>query len=89
LAITRISAAISTVSVTTANNYTTLNDPLAVGGGQAQTVAYGINNSGQIVGFYKDSTGLHGFIATPTHGDLAVTVVGLNATQVSADLHLI
>jgi probable HAF family extracellular repeat protein len=71
------------------NNYTTLNDPLAVGGGQAQTVAYGINNSGQIVGFYKDSAGLHGFIATPTHGDLAVTVVGLNATQVSADLHLI
>jgi probable HAF family extracellular repeat protein len=38
--------------------YTTLNDPLATGA----TSAYGINDRGQIVGSYGDSSGLHGFV---------------------------
>ena len=40
-------------------SYTTLNDPLAKYG----TVAQGINDAGQIVGWYKDSSSaLHGFL---------------------------
>ena len=30
--------------------------------GASQTLAFGINPSGQIVGFYSDSTGQHGFL---------------------------
>jgi hypothetical protein len=30
------------------------------------TLAYGINNSGDIVGKYVDTGGVHGFIATPS-----------------------
>ena len=45
----------------TTYTYTTLNDPLATGG----TVASGINDSGQIVGYYNDSSGAHGFVAKP------------------------
>ena len=39
--------------------------PLDVPGAFA-TAAVGINSRGQIVGFYVDSTGEHGFLATPT-----------------------
>ena len=34
--------------------------------GAISTEASGINPSGQIVGTYNDSTGEHGFLATPT-----------------------
>src|SRR5215467_7975417 len=34
--------------------------------GAISTGASGINNSGEIVGGYTDSTGTHGFLATPT-----------------------
>jgi probable HAF family extracellular repeat protein len=37
----------------------TLDDPLAIGGG---TNAHGINNAGQIVGSYTDGSGTHGFL---------------------------
>ena len=40
--------------------YTTFDDPLATGG---DTQALGINDAGQIVGFYEDSSlKLHGFL---------------------------
>jgi len=42
----------------TTYTYTTLNDPLATGG----TVASGINDSGQIAGYYYDNSGTHGFL---------------------------
>jgi len=29
------------------------------------TALYGINNSGQIVGYFQDATGEHGFLASP------------------------
>ena len=33
--------------------------------GASPTGAFGINNSGQIVGYFNDVTGIHGFLATP------------------------
>ena len=40
--------------------------------GSTFTEALGINDRGQIVGFFGDSTGhTHGFLATPAHGFLA------------------
>jgi probable HAF family extracellular repeat protein len=38
--------------------YTTLGDLLATGG----TIAQGINNAGQIVGYYSNASGTHGFL---------------------------
>jgi hypothetical protein len=35
--------------------------------GAIGTVAFGINASGDIVGLFGDSTGNHGFLATPVH----------------------
>ena len=40
--------------------FTTIDVP-----GAYQTVAYGIDASGQIVGVYVDAGGGHGFLATP------------------------
>src|SRR5438132_11876782 len=40
--------------------YTTLDDPLALATGS--TSAQGINASGQIVGFYQNAGGFHGFL---------------------------
>jgi probable HAF family extracellular repeat protein len=45
-------------------SYLTIDDPLATQG----TFAYGINNAGQIVGYYADGSGAYGFIATPISG---------------------
>jgi hypothetical protein len=42
--------------------FTTVNDPSANPG---STVDYGINSSGQVVGYFQDGTGVHGFLATP------------------------
>jgi hypothetical protein len=43
-------------------HYTTLDDPA----GTAGTYAEGMNDQGDIVGFYFDTNGLaHGFLATP------------------------
>jgi len=36
--------------------------------GSTFTDALGINDRGQIVGDFEDSTGVHGFLATPEHG---------------------
>jgi probable HAF family extracellular repeat protein len=44
--------------------YTTLDDPLATLG----TQAFGINNSGQIVGAYANASGTHGFLFDPSRG---------------------
>jgi hypothetical protein len=41
-------------------SYTTLDVP-----GSIETGANGINASGQIVGWYRDAGGTHGFLATP------------------------
>jgi hypothetical protein len=41
--------------------YTTINDPLGTNG----TFLEGINDRGQIVGFYSDGVARHGFLATP------------------------
>ena len=42
--------------------FTTIDVPGAANG----TVAYGINDAGQIVGYYLDAAGtFHGFLATP------------------------
>src|SRR5262249_6007641 len=38
--------------------HTTIDDPLATSG----TVAYGINDFGQIVGYYGGAAGFHGFL---------------------------
>jgi uncharacterized membrane protein len=43
------------------STYTTINDPNATYGTSVQ----GINDLGQLVGSYGDSTGTHGFLATP------------------------
>jgi uncharacterized membrane protein len=43
-----------------AGSYTTLDVP-----GSTGTTASGINGSGQIVGWYDDAAGRHGFLATP------------------------
>ena len=44
----------------TSGSFTTIDVP-----GSTSTGVFGINNSGQIVGRYVDSTGVHGFLATP------------------------
>ena len=41
--------------------YATLDDPLATGATDG-TNASDINNAGQIVGYYSDSAGFHGFL---------------------------
>jgi probable HAF family extracellular repeat protein len=46
---------------TTADDFTPIDFP-----GASATFASGINNSGQIVGWYTDETGTHGFLADPT-----------------------
>jgi probable HAF family extracellular repeat protein len=44
--------------------FTTLDDPLAAASAFAGTLAYGINASGQVVGYYTNTTGggTHGFL---------------------------
>jgi hypothetical protein len=46
------------------STYTTINDPNATATNGA-TIINGINDLGQLVGYYNDSTGIHGFLATP------------------------
>src|SRR5215471_18452380 len=45
-------------------NYTTLNDPFAT----TNTTAFGINDAGQIVGFYSNAGNNHGFLYDPNSG---------------------
>lgn len=57
----------------TAYTFTTLDDPLAgvyttANGSISGTLASGINASGEIVGYYYDSAGTHGFTETPGGG---------------------
>ena len=53
------STAAFTVDTVSGYTYTTLNDPSGANG----TVAFGINNSGEIVGYYVDSNGvMHGYL---------------------------
>src|SRR4051794_32839876 len=40
--------------------FTTINNPLATG----MTYAFGINDSGQVTGYYNNATGTHGFVDT-------------------------
>jgi uncharacterized membrane protein len=47
----------------TGGTFTTIDVPGA--SGSFGTQAYGINNSGQIVGSFQDATGVHGFLGTP------------------------
>jgi probable HAF family extracellular repeat protein len=65
--------------------YTTIDDPLATNG----TVPTAINDLGQIVGYYFDSTGTHGFLYSggiyttlndPTAGTIFTVPTGINDT---------
>ncbi|MGI4790272.1 MAG: hypothetical protein ACRYFS_15650 [Janthinobacterium lividum] len=61
------------VQAQTSYTFTTLDDPLAGtyavnGGTLSGTEAWGINDAGEIVGFYDDSAGTHGFTETPGGG---------------------
>src|SRR5262245_42427895 len=40
-------------------NYSTLDDPLQIG---FETIGWGINSAGQVVGFYSNNSGGHGFL---------------------------
>ena len=40
------------------------------------TDAFGINNVGQVVGFFSDSSGVHGFVASPVPLPAAVWLLG-------------
>jgi probable HAF family extracellular repeat protein len=56
-------------------DYTTLDDPLA-SGAQGGTSAYGINDKGQIVGGYVDSSGgSHGFLYSNGNGHYTTTSI--------------
>jgi hypothetical protein len=52
----------------------------------ASTDAFGINDAGQIVGLFSNSTGTHGFLATPIPvpepGTLTLTLLGVGALGV-------
>jgi len=53
--------------------------------GASFTDAQGINDLGQIVGFFGDSTGLESaFLATPIHG-LAMSALAMSTTDPPAD----
>jgi uncharacterized membrane protein len=60
------------------NVYTTLIDPLADQSGFSGTFAYGINNVGDIVGYYSNSAGNHGFLLS---GGIYTSLNDLLATQ--------
>jgi MYXO-CTERM domain-containing protein len=62
------------------DKYTFLDDPNAVPGtsGASITQITGINNAGEITGFYLDADGLmHGFVATSTPEPASLTLAGL------------
>ena len=55
--------------------FTTLDIPGAI-----LTEAIGINNAGQVVGFFRDSSGTHGFVASPVPVPLPAAVWLLGTT---------
>lgn len=59
--------------VETASGVTALGVPGAIYG----TSALGINDSGQVVGFYFDGSGVHAFLATPVPEPASPLVLGL------------
>jgi hypothetical protein len=66
--------------------YTFLDDPdAAFSNGVQMTQITGINNSGQLSGFYSDANGvLHGFIATPVPEPASLTVLGISGVVLLA-----
>ena len=62
---------------TASGGFTEFDDPFAEAG-MGGTFAEGINSSGEIVGFSYDSTGEHGFIATPAAVPEASSLVSLS-----------
>jgi PEP-CTERM motif len=68
---------------TMTGKYTFLDDPdAAFSGGVEVTQITGINNSGEITGFYSDANGVfHGFVATsvPEPGSLALMCLGVGS----------
>jgi probable HAF family extracellular repeat protein len=48
--------------------------------GATRTVACGINDSGQIVGYFTDARGDHGFLATPAAVDTIPPVISVSAS---------
>ena len=70
--------------------FTALNDPLAIDGAFAGTLAYGINASGQVVGSYNDNIGggTHGFLYSGgTYTTLDVPDAGANGTTVAQSIN--
>ena len=66
----------------TAYTFITLNDPLAgvyttTNGTLSGTVVNGINDSGEVAGYYYDSAGNHGFVETPSGGFTTIADPGV------------
>ena len=57
--------------INTGGTFTTLDVP-----GAGFTEAFGINNAGQVVGLFADSSGVHGFVASPVPLPAAVWLLG-------------
>ncbi len=73
LALTVLGLAAHSAFAQTSYTFTTLDDPLAGsysinGGTLSGTYAAGINATGEIVGYYDDGAGTHGFVRTPGGG---------------------
>ena len=56
--------------------FTTLDVPGASFRGESFTEASGINDAGQVVGLFRDSSGAHGFVASPVPLPAAVWLLG-------------
>ncbi|MBV9303531.1 MAG: PEP-CTERM sorting domain-containing protein [Acidobacteriaceae bacterium] len=62
------------------NTWATVNDPLSSGiiaQGVSGTTVNGVNDLGQLVGFYSDGTNVNGFLATPVPEPTAAGLIGL------------
>ena len=69
----------------TMNTWQTIDDPLASANaafGFSGSALNGINDKGQLVGFYSDGANVNGFLATPTPEPASMALAGLGAALV-------